>query len=263
MRDGEMVSGIVAGNPTALAEAYDHYAPALYAYCRSLLAEPAAAADALYDTFIVAAAKLYGLRDPSRLRPWLYAVARNECHRALRGRPGTGLFDELPAGSEDTHDFGSALDQAELRELVWFDAGRAEPGGPGDHRADPAARVLRRGPRGCARRAAESGARAGHPGPDAVRDGTDRAAGGPLGARLVPGTGGDPGRLGRRADRAPAQAGAPASQFLPGLRRAPAAGRQPGRRAGRAAHAQPPPGYPASAAEPGDRSSGGGHCGLC
>lgn len=65
MRDGEMVAAIVAGDPAALGDAYDHYAPALYAYCRSLLAEPSAAADAVYDTFIVAAAKLYGLRDPS------------------------------------------------------------------------------------------------------------------------------------------------------------------------------------------------------
>ena len=32
---------------------------------------------------MVAEAKLRLLRDPSRLRPWLYAVARNECRRRL------------------------------------------------------------------------------------------------------------------------------------------------------------------------------------
>ncbi len=119
MRDGEMVAAIVAGDPAALGDAYDHYAPALYAYCRSMLAEPSAAADAVYDTFIVAAAKLYGLRDPSRLRPWLYAVARNECHRLLRSHPGASPFDEAPGLTEDTAAFGWALEQLELKELVY------------------------------------------------------------------------------------------------------------------------------------------------
>jgi len=39
MRDGEMVAAIVSGDPAALAATYDHYAPALYGYCRSLLSD--------------------------------------------------------------------------------------------------------------------------------------------------------------------------------------------------------------------------------
>ena len=49
-----------------------------------MLNEPEDAADAIQDTFVIAAARLGGLRDPRKLRPWLYAVARNECHRRLR-----------------------------------------------------------------------------------------------------------------------------------------------------------------------------------
>ena len=94
MRDREMVAAIVAGDPAGLAAAYDSYAPALHAYCRSMLPEPADAADAVQDTFLIAAAKLAGLRDPDRLRPWLYAVARNECHRRLRARGATVGLDE-------------------------------------------------------------------------------------------------------------------------------------------------------------------------
>ena len=55
-----------------------------------VLSEPEDAADAVQDTFVIAAARLGGLRDPRKLRPWLYAVARNECHlrlRAAEGRP--------------------------------------------------------------------------------------------------------------------------------------------------------------------------------
>ena len=84
MEDPEVVAAIVAGDPAGLAEAYDRYAMPLYSYCRSMLHEPADAADAVQDTFLVATTKLRGLRDPSKLRPWLYAVARNECLR----RPG-------------------------------------------------------------------------------------------------------------------------------------------------------------------------------
>jgi RNA polymerase sigma factor (sigma-70 family) len=118
MRDRDMVAAIVAGDPAGLAAAYDHYAPALYAYCRSLLSEPADAADAVQDTFVVAAAKLSGLRDPDRFRPWLYAVARNECRRWLRGRSSSVPLDEADEMSDATADFGTALEQAELREIV-------------------------------------------------------------------------------------------------------------------------------------------------
>ena len=41
------------------------------------------AAQAVQDTFIIAASRLQGLRDPERLSAWLYAVARNECLRQL------------------------------------------------------------------------------------------------------------------------------------------------------------------------------------
>jgi DNA-directed RNA polymerase specialized sigma24 family protein len=41
MRDREIVAAIVAGDPAGLAAAYDSYAAALHAYCRSLLGEPA------------------------------------------------------------------------------------------------------------------------------------------------------------------------------------------------------------------------------
>jgi RNA polymerase sigma factor (sigma-70 family) len=118
VQDGEIVAAIVAGDPAGLAAAYDNYAPALYAYCRTLLSEPADAADAVQDTYVIAAAKLAGLREPDRLRPWLYAVARNECFRRLRAR---GLSAPLDAAVEVTSaDAGMVLgpEREELRDLV-------------------------------------------------------------------------------------------------------------------------------------------------
>ena len=94
MEDPDVVTAIVAGDPAGLAEAYDRYVVPLYSYCRAMLREPADAADAVQDTFLVATTKLRGLRDPSKLRPWLYAVARNECLRRLRAGSAVSGLDE-------------------------------------------------------------------------------------------------------------------------------------------------------------------------
>jgi DNA-directed RNA polymerase specialized sigma24 family protein len=94
MEDPEVVAAIVAGDPAGLAEAYDRYAMPLYSYCRSMLREPADAAEAVQDTFLVAAAKLRDLRDPGELSSWLYAVARNECLRRLRAGTAPAALEE-------------------------------------------------------------------------------------------------------------------------------------------------------------------------
>src|SRR5215469_13538429 len=123
MEDPEVVAAIVAGDPAGLAEAYDRYAMPLYSYCRSFLREPADAADAVQDTFLIATAKLGGLRDPGKLRSWLFAVARNECYRRLRSGEAISSLDQaadLPAaaGTAGSADAASAVERAELRQLV-------------------------------------------------------------------------------------------------------------------------------------------------
>src|SRR5579863_1656954 len=118
MQDREMVAAIVAGDQEGMAQAYDRYALPLYSYCRSLLREPADAADAVQDTFVIATAKLGGLRDPGKLRPWLYAVARNECLRQLRSGRATSALDETAQLPAESPDVSSHAEQAELRDLV-------------------------------------------------------------------------------------------------------------------------------------------------
>jgi RNA polymerase sigma factor (sigma-70 family) len=118
MEDPEVVAAIVAGDPAGLAEAYDKYAVPLYAYCRSMLREPADAADAVQDTFLVATAKLHSLRDPSKLRAWLYAVARNECLRRLRAGNALSALPEAVDLPTQAAEVGVATERAELAELV-------------------------------------------------------------------------------------------------------------------------------------------------
>jgi len=118
MRDREVVAAIVAGDPAGLAEAYDRYATPLYSFCRTMLREPADAADAVQDTFVIAAPRMAGLRDPERLRPWLYAVARNECYRRLRAGSKHASIEEAPDVTDEAADVAADVERADLRALV-------------------------------------------------------------------------------------------------------------------------------------------------
>ena len=125
MDDREIVAAIVAGDLPGLAAAYDEHAESLYGYCRWMLNEPEDAADAVEETFVIAAARLGGLRDPRKLRPWLYAVARNECHGRLRASEvglGEAAGPPDPGDPPDPPDPPSggrgAAERAELRRLV-------------------------------------------------------------------------------------------------------------------------------------------------
>ena len=102
------MAAIVAADPDGFADAYDRYAAPLFAYCSFMLPAPDDAAGAVRDTFLIAVSRLERLRDPNKLRPWLHAVARNECLRRLSAtgdapRPRKAAADgvlppaELPA----------------------------------------------------------------------------------------------------------------------------------------------------------------------
>ena len=128
MRDSEVVVSIVAGDALGLAAAYDRYADPLYKYCRTLLSDPADAADAVQDVFVIAASRLDGLRDPSRLRPWLYAAARNEALRILRSKKGTSALDEAPDMTDDSGDIAAGVERSDLRALLEDAAAGLNPG---------------------------------------------------------------------------------------------------------------------------------------
>jgi len=97
MQDRAVAAAVIAGDADGFGAAYDRYAASLYARCHAVLPEPQAA-EAVLDTFLVAAAKLDGLRDPDRLGPWLHAVARNECLSRLG--PGGEIPGPANQGAE-------------------------------------------------------------------------------------------------------------------------------------------------------------------
>ena len=107
----------------AFAAIYDRYADRLHDFCLGLLRDHHGAADAVQDTFCTAATRLAQLQDPEKLRPWLYAIARHEALRRLRGRTREQLSDTPPdaAASEPQPDVLAARD--ELAALISQAAG--------------------------------------------------------------------------------------------------------------------------------------------
>ena len=90
MSDRDLVAALRAGDRLAAGQVYDVYGTRLYAYCHELLADPKLSADALRDTFIVAANRVRELSEPEEFGAWLYALARAECIRV-------GVSDDAPA----------------------------------------------------------------------------------------------------------------------------------------------------------------------
>lgn len=104
--------------PAGLDAAYRRYSPQLFAYCLGLLRDSDAAADAVHDTFVLASNRVGQLRDPGRLRPWLYAIARHECLRIARTRGRSVALDLAGDPVADVADPTVALHALQLRDLV-------------------------------------------------------------------------------------------------------------------------------------------------
>ena len=116
--DADLVGGAAAGDRMAFAGIYDRYADRLYDFCVGMVGDRDAAADCVQEAFCMAAVDLPTLRDPAKLRPWLYSIARHQALRALRARKRETISDELP--DEPSADAGPDVLAArnELAELV-------------------------------------------------------------------------------------------------------------------------------------------------
>jgi RNA polymerase sigma factor (sigma-70 family) len=126
--DRALVAALVSGDPRGLEGAYRAYADQLFTYCCGLLRDKEAAADAVHDTFVIAGQRAGQLREPERLRAWLYAIARNECLRALRTRARHVPLEEAGDVSAPATDPGRGLQADQVRELVWAAAEALNPG---------------------------------------------------------------------------------------------------------------------------------------
>jgi len=125
--DADIVAAVLGGDRDAFGEMYERYADRVYGLCLTVLRRPEEAADATHDTFMRVAERLDQLRDPSRLRSWMFSIARNEAlqriRRSSRVDPLEDDEDDLvPAVLVDEGAEAEAVQtvaQQELRDLVW------------------------------------------------------------------------------------------------------------------------------------------------
>jgi RNA polymerase sigma factor (sigma-70 family) len=102
---------------------YGEYAERIFGFCLVTLRDREEAADAMHDTFVLAAQRVYQLRDPDRLSAWLFAVARHVCFRRLGQRQRVTPMEALPEEIVLDDDPGASLSAAEASALVWEAAG--------------------------------------------------------------------------------------------------------------------------------------------
>ena len=122
--DSQLVTAYLSGDRNALASIYDLYASGLYDTAAAMLSDRHDAADMVQDVFCIAAERLNQLRDPDRLKPWLYAVLRNEVYRRTKKRkratPTDFQSETVPdvVAAFDPNAEGAAASYDELAELV-------------------------------------------------------------------------------------------------------------------------------------------------
>ena len=117
MDDERLAALAGTGDAAAFEALYDRHHAALLAFCRHMLGNREDGEDALQQAFVRAHRALTGGRAPDRVRPWLFAIARNRCLTLISARREAAL----PADDLEPSFDGLAADvqrRADLRELV-------------------------------------------------------------------------------------------------------------------------------------------------
>lgn len=121
--DAELAVAAAAGDRRAFAGIYDRYANRLHDFCAGMLADRDAAADCVQDAFCDAATCLRDLREPDKLRAWLYGIARHQCLRRMRDRRRVQPSDALPDMASADAGPDALARRTELADLIAEAAG--------------------------------------------------------------------------------------------------------------------------------------------
>src|SRR5262245_54859961 len=126
--DAELAGRLRAGDAAALGQLYDRHVRGIHDFLARLLRDPVAAEDLTHSTFLRAWERREALRDPARVRAWLYATAHNlAVNHVTRSRPADSIEDEAGVQVPDTAPGPEEAAVArEVAELVWAAASSLE-----------------------------------------------------------------------------------------------------------------------------------------
>jgi RNA polymerase sigma-70 factor (ECF subfamily) len=127
------------GEADAFARLVEPYRAELHVHCYRMLGSPHDAEDALQDALLRAWRGVQGVRERAALRAWLYRVATNSCHDAIKRRPARMLPIESMAPLQPEDDPGEPA-----VEVPWVEPYPDELLGLEDGRAAPEARYEQR-----------------------------------------------------------------------------------------------------------------------
>jgi RNA polymerase sigma factor (sigma-70 family) len=116
-----LIASAAAGDETAFASIVRLYHEDMRRVCVVVAGDDGIADEAVAAAWSVAWRKLGGLRDTSRLRPWLVSVAVNEARQLLRARKRRSLLEvpvfqvDEPGGGLDP---GASINSIDLRNAL-------------------------------------------------------------------------------------------------------------------------------------------------
>ena len=117
LSDERLARMAAEGDRGAFAAIYERHNQALYRYCRSILADPHDARDALQSTMVKALKSIRRQVEPGALKAWLFRIAHNECvSLARRHRPSVELSEAGEPLAPSA--YGDAEDRARLEQLL-------------------------------------------------------------------------------------------------------------------------------------------------
>src|SRR4051794_25115372 len=93
--DEKLVAAVRAGHQDAFETIFDRYHRQILSFCRHMLGNRDESEDAVQATFLSAYRDMVSSEKELQLRPWLYAIARNQCLSVLRARRESISIDDV------------------------------------------------------------------------------------------------------------------------------------------------------------------------
>jgi len=117
--EAELARSLAAGQPQAFDRFVEHFRSKVFHYSWLMCGQPEDAEEVAQETLLKVFASIDQLREPERVRAWVFRIARNAClmqrRKSIFAPAHESSLDELPAIGE-TPDSAEAPDRALLKD---------------------------------------------------------------------------------------------------------------------------------------------------
>jgi RNA polymerase sigma factor (sigma-70 family) len=125
--DETLARALQAGDPAGAEGLYRRYGPHIHDFVRGVVRDPATAEDITQTTFVRAIERSGELRDPRRVRSWLYSIALNLARDHLTKSPDRSHVDIPEAVASADADPVEETSRNATEAMVWAAVASMEP----------------------------------------------------------------------------------------------------------------------------------------